>query len=138
MPAMAQKGTSLHSPTAPRLTTPADVTDDLSRTGYALVPARRIRVPPDLGDSLATLVGCFDDLPPDPYLPDGGRYRYRRHTRYIYRPDSGELRVAENPGYYQTAENNPFAGGQWRTYEELHDEVREGAFLAALIDFAVT
>ncbi|GGQ54501.1 MULTISPECIES: 2OG-Fe dioxygenase family protein [Streptomyces] len=126
----------LTRPTA-ALSSPADITGDLVRTGFSMVPGSDMRVPAALQDSLKTLAASYDDLPADPYLPDGGNYRYRRHTRYTWRPATGELLVADNPGYFQTVENNAFAGGQWRKYEELTDEVREGAFLTALIDFNV-
>lgn len=120
-----------------RLSSPADITGDLERTGFSMVPGTDMTVPEALQDSLKTLVASYDDLPVDPYLPDGGRYRYRRHTRYTYHPATGELLVADNPGYFQTLENNPFAGGEWRKYEELVDEVRAGAFMHALIDFNI-
>ncbi|MEU7060684.1 2OG-Fe dioxygenase family protein [Streptomyces sp. NPDC046197] len=123
-------------PTA-SISSSTDITDDIVRTGFSMIPGSDMQVPPALQDSLKALIASFDDLPADPYLPDGGRYRYRRHTRYIYRPATGELLVADNPGYFQTVENNPFAGGQWRKYEELQEEIRSGAFLAALIDFNV-
>ncbi|MEW2452151.1 2OG-Fe dioxygenase family protein [Streptomyces parvulus] len=123
-------------PTA-ALSSPVDITGDLVRTGFCVIPGSSMRVPTALRSSLKTLMASYDRLPVDPHLPDGGRYRYRRHTRYTYRPASGELLVADNPGYFQTVENNAFVGGQLRAYEELTGEVREGAFLAALIAFNV-
>ncbi|MFI5617200.1 2OG-Fe dioxygenase family protein [Streptomyces sp. NPDC051567] len=117
------------------LSTEVDVTDDIVRRGFSLVDGPQLHVPDQLVDSLGEFVASYEDLPADPFLPDGGRYRYRRHSRYLFDAATRHLEVIENPGYFQTAENNPFAGGVMRTYEELAGHIVRSPFLAALIAF---
>jgi hypothetical protein len=114
-----------------------DIAGDIMRTGFSIVDGAGLRVPEAVHGAVETFVASYDDLPLDPYLPDGGRYRYRRHTRYAYDTGTGELTVTENPGYYQTRENNPFAGGQLRKYAELDETIQYNPFLCALIAFNV-
>ncbi|MFF7994638.1 2OG-Fe dioxygenase family protein [Kitasatospora xanthocidica] len=119
------------------IATTVDVTGDITRTGFSVVDGAGFRLSRAVRDSLADLAASYDDLPLDPYLPDGGTYRYRRHSRYAYDTVTGELTATENPGYFQTRENNPFAGGRMRRYEELDEKVRFAPFLSSLIAFNV-
>ncbi|WP_329571333.1 2OG-Fe dioxygenase family protein [Kitasatospora sp. NBC_01266] len=119
------------------LSTAVDVTGDIERQGFSLIPGADLLVPPAARDSLQQLADSFHDLPLDPYMPDGSRYRYRRYTCYTYERDSGSLTVTENGGYFQTVENNPFAGGAPRKYEEVDESLRYSPFLAGLIAFGV-
>ncbi|MFE6049874.1 2OG-Fe dioxygenase family protein [Kitasatospora sp. NPDC056446] len=127
----------MHILSDPAIATSVDVTGDIVRTGFSIVDGADFRLTGTARDGVAAFAASYDDLPPDPYLPDGGSYRYRRHTRYAYDTGTGELAVTENPGYFQTRENNPFAGGRTRKYEELDATVRFNPFLSALIAFNV-
>ncbi|MEV8457194.1 2OG-Fe dioxygenase family protein [Streptomyces sp. NPDC052095] len=120
------------------LSTETDVPGTIVRDGFALLRGDQLHIPETVADAVQPFVDSYDDMPIDPYLPDGGRYRYRRHTRYAYHVGTGEMRVKENPGYFQSLENNPFAGGQWRKYEELEDSVRYNPFLTSLFAFNVS
>ncbi|WP_327327081.1 2OG-Fe dioxygenase family protein [Streptomyces sp. NBC_01210] len=127
----------MHIPHDTAISTDVDVTSEITRNGFSIVKGALLRVPETIGDAVGPFVASYDDLLPDPYLPDGGRYRYRRHTRYTYDAVTGELRVKDNPGYFQTRENNPFAGGQMRKYEELDEAIQYNPFLCSLIAFNV-
>ena len=69
----------------------------LAERGYALVDgeatARLAGVAPA---DLDALVASWDDLPPDAYLKDGGRYRQRRHACFVV-DDAGDGRVDGGP-----------------------------------------
>jgi hypothetical protein len=119
------------------LSTSVDVTGDITRQGFSLLSGADITVPPAALPSLDRLAGSYGDLELDPYMPDGSTYRYRRHSCYEYARDTGDLKVTENQGYFQTTENNPFAGGTARRYEEIDESLRLGPFLHGLIAFGV-
>ncbi|MFT3755804.1 MAG: 2OG-Fe dioxygenase family protein [Pseudoxanthomonas sp.] len=86
--------------------------------GYAVV------APMDL----AALAGCgiadfeslrpdWDDLPPDNYLKDGGRYRRRRHACFVV---NGEA-ITQTPhrAHWQSLDYNALHGGMQRWFEPV-------------------
>jgi hypothetical protein len=117
------------------ITTPVEVPAEIERVGFAIVPGTEIKLAEHIARAVPDFVESYDDLPVDPYMADGGRYRRRRLTRYIYDVDSRKISTTENPGYFQAVEHNPFAGGQLRKFEELRESVRENAYLQAMIAF---
>ena len=73
----------------PPVTPPELVDDTLARQGYAVLDAAGGAVL--LGAAVAGLEdwrACWDDLPPDAYLKDGGRYRRRRHSCFVVEGDA--------------------------------------------------
>jgi hypothetical protein len=74
----------------------------------------------DMG-SLGALSSSWDDLPPDAYLRDGGRYRRRRHACFTV---EGE-QVARVPGraHWQPLEYNALHGGLERWFEPVSAQV---------------
>lgn len=117
------------------ITTPVNVRAEIERVGYAIVRGTEILLSKQIARAVPDFVESYDDLPIDPYMADGGQYRRRRLTRYLYDVDSGTASVTENPGYFQSVANNRFAGGRLRQFEELRESVRDNAFLNALIAF---
>jgi hypothetical protein len=117
------------------ITTLAKVSAEIERVGFAVVPGNEILLSERIARAVPDFVESYDDLPVDPYMADGGRYRRRRLTRYLYDVDSGTVSATENPGYFQSVENNPFAGGRLRKFEEFPESVRGNAFLNGLIAF---
>jgi hypothetical protein len=68
----------------PLIARPADLGATLFRQGYAVVGASQVAGLS--GVSLDAMLGWCDgwnDLPPDNYLKDGGRYRRRRHSCFV-------------------------------------------------------
>ena len=63
------------------------------------------------------LVPSWDDLRPDPYLKDGGRYRQRRHSCFV--ADRGELRQTPHRAHWQSLEYNALHGGMLRWFEPV-------------------
>lgn len=86
--------------------------------------------------SLQRLAPSWNDLPPDAYLRDGGRYRRRRHSCFVV---EGE-RVEQVPhrAHWQPVEYNALHGGLERWFEPMRAEtVAEPAWpklLKALAD----
>ncbi|MDC8785068.1 2OG-Fe dioxygenase family protein [Roseateles koreensis] len=78
--------------------------------------------------SLQALLGCnpqelaplqpfWQDLPPDAYLRDGGRYRFRRHACFI--AQNGQLTQAPHRAHWQPLDYNALHGGIERWFEPL-------------------
>ena len=91
---------------------------DLRERGFAVLDAAGLAqlldtVPARLDDWRA----FWDDLPPDRYLLDGGRYRRRRHSCFVV--EGGQVaRVPQRP-HWQPVEYNALHGGIERWFDPM-------------------
>lgn len=87
-----------------------------------------------IGQPLAALQAlrpAWDDLPPDAYLRDGGRYRRRRHASFVVHGD--DVQLAAHRAHWQPLQYNALHGGLERWFEPMHGEVlRHPAWRALL------
>jgi hypothetical protein len=106
----------------PSLKHPVDLAFSLQAQGFAVLAA------PDF----AQLAGCdlaqlqalsphWNDLPPDAYLKDGGRYRRRRHSCFVV--DGSEVTQVAHRPHWQPVEYNALHGGMQRWFEPLAPEL---------------
>ncbi len=73
---------------APPLTPLKQIDQALRDDGFVVVLAETIaKISKVALSSLQDLSGFWDGLPRDPYLKDGGRYRFRRHVSYQIKGD---------------------------------------------------
>jgi len=110
----------------PLIARPADLGATLFRQGYAVVGASQVAGLS--GVPLDTMLGWCDgwnDLPPDNYLKDGGRYRRRRHSCFVIQ-ESGVSQVAHRP-HWQPLEYNALHGGMQRHFEPMDRRVTSQA-----------
>jgi hypothetical protein len=61
----------------------------------------------------------WDDLRRDPYMADGGTYRYRRYGQFEIDVETGDLAQLPHGPYRQEADVNKLHGGVNRIYEPL-------------------
>jgi hypothetical protein len=102
----------------PAYTYPDQVTALLRQQGYAVLsPAGVAEWSGCSLADLATLQGSWNDLPPDAYLKDGGRYRRRRHSCFVAEGDG--LRQVPHRAHWQPVEYNALHGGMQRWFEPL-------------------
>ncbi|MBX3618761.1 MAG: 2OG-Fe dioxygenase family protein [Rhizobacter sp.] len=98
---------------------PADQLADVLRTrGHAAVgPAGLCTLIDSTASELHALAPSWDDLPPDGYLRDGGRYRRRRHSCFVVEGDM----VTQSPhrAHWQPVEYNALHGGLERWFEPV-------------------
>jgi len=96
----------------------------LRRRGYAVLAPQAVceLAGCELGE-LHALQPSWDDLPPDAYLKDGGRYRRRRHSCFVV--DGGELAPVPHRAHWQPVEYNALHGGMQRWFEPLHPATAE-------------
>lgn len=103
----------------PPVLTPPDLLDaTLARDGFAVLGADDL--PALLGhpvSALAHWLPLWDQLPPDRYLKDGGRYRRRRHGSYLIEGDRATLQP--HRPHWQPVEYNALHGGIERHFEPL-------------------
>ena len=111
------------------------VRSELARQGYSLLRARAIDMDDDLREAWLSLSIDFADLPSDDYLPDGGKYRFRRYGRFRFAPASGELNPLPHVNYFQSADINKVTGGFIRKFAPMQESSFGNAFLRELIRF---
>jgi hypothetical protein len=89
------------------------------------------------GQSLAAfeaLAVHWEDLPPDHYLKDGGRYRSRRHGCFVQTLQPADLQATEHRAHWQPTTYNALHGGMERWFEPLDATLpREPAWQALLL-----
>ena len=106
----------------------------LRTQGYArLTRADTCAVTQAHASELDVLNTFWDDLPPDPHLKDGGRYRYRRHASYVqtFRPDALVLQAPR--AHWQPLDYNALHGGIERWFAPISPTLGESAAWCALI-----
>lgn len=69
--------------------------------------------PPELGE----LESAWNDLPPDAYLRDGGRYRRRRHSCFVV--DGDQVQQVPHRAHWQPLEYNALHGGMQRWFDPV-------------------
>jgi hypothetical protein len=107
----------MNSTTAP-FSDPAHVAELLRSEGYALLAPRDVaRLAGCTLADLDSLVPSWDQLAPDNYLKDGGRYRHRRHSCFVQRGDAIELTV--HRPHWQSVDYNALHGGMHRLFEPM-------------------
>jgi hypothetical protein len=100
------------------------IVSELRSGGYALLPPESAQAALDLERAgLDALADSWERLPRDPYLRDGGHYRARRHSCFVYAPVAGLLSpVAQRP-HWQPTTYNALHGGMLRWFEPIESDV---------------
>ncbi|WP_310564526.1 2OG-Fe dioxygenase family protein [Hydrogenophaga sp.] len=96
--------------------------DALARTGFVLLSAADVRgwLRTDAA-ALDALHASWNDLPPDGFLKDGGRYRRRRHSCFVV--EGAEVQLAPHRAHWQPLEYNALHGGMQRWFEPMDGAV---------------
>ncbi len=103
---------------APHFTSLAQLVPALSNQGYAVL--RNADLAALSGASLAefdALKDSWNDLPPDAFLKDGGRYRSRRHASFIIR--EAHIELVSHRAHYQPLAYNALHGGMHRMFDSI-------------------
>lgn len=114
--------------------------EQVAREGFALVGAARMR--PLLGDAdtlpdWARFVASWSDLPLDTQLPEGHRYRRRRHATLFARAGESGWHLEPHQPHYQSLDYNPLVGGIERWFEPIRPEIIEGASFDRIVGFCL-
>ncbi|NRF68016.1 2OG-Fe dioxygenase family protein [Aquincola sp. S2] len=122
----------------PPLTALTDLDAQLAASGYAVLDAASLaRLAGVAVADFEAWRGCWDALPPDPHLRDGGRYRRRRHGCFVVTPGSSgaiaRLQPVPHRAHWQPVEYNALHGGIERWFEPLEPAMSEDAAWARLL-----
>ncbi len=94
----------------------------LRDAGYGVVDAAGVARLADVGTAdLQSLGNAWDQLPPDGYLRDGGRYRRRRHGCFIV--DGAQVIPVAQRAHWQPVDYNALHGGIERWFEALDPQL---------------
>ena len=100
---------------SPPFSTPDRYLQDLAARGFAVLDASAMQALSGTTDAgLAALLPDWDQLPPDEYLRDGGRYRQRRHASFI--AQAGDVRDVPYRPHWQPVDYNALHGGMQRWF----------------------
>jgi len=119
----------------PPFTPPPLVGDRLRAEGAVVVTAADLAAalgePSLTSTALEALRASWDDLPPDAWLKDGGRYRRRRHASFIVEGDLVQL--VPHRAHWQPSSYNALHGGLVRWFPPIvADVTADPAFVAML------
>ena len=103
---------------SPPYGSPDHLSQTLVQQGYAALSPQGVA---DLAgcapQALADLRASWDDLPPDQYLRDGGKYRRRRHSCLVV--EGAQMRLAPHRAHWQPLAYNALHGGMQRWFEPM-------------------
>ncbi|MBC7436455.1 MAG: 2OG-Fe dioxygenase family protein [Bdellovibrionales bacterium] len=106
----------------PAYTYPSQLIPLLRQRGYAVVSATGVcELAQCRIEDLNALVASWNDLPPDNYLKDGGRYRRRRHSCFTVRGSAVEQ--VPHRAHWQPVEYNALHGGMERWFEPMEPAI---------------
>ncbi len=102
----------------PSFTPPAEVVSRVAEQGYAILSPEAVSCLSGCSPSmLAALAPSWNDLPLDAYLKDGGRYRRRRHSCFVF--EHNRLQQAPHRAHWQPVDYNALHGGMQRWFEPV-------------------
>ena len=102
---------------------------------FALVPAHKFSFSSSLSKSRKHFSHEWDRLKLDPYMGDGGRYRFRRYGLFNLSIITGRLNCIPDASFYQDININPLNGGKLRKFASLTKDSVENPFLQELMLF---
>jgi len=106
----------------PPVVDPRELDALLRRQGHAALDAAGFaRLTGSTLAELGALVPSWNDLPPDNYLRDGGRYRRRRHACVVV--DGDRTTPVPRRAHWQPLEYNALHGGLERWFEPIEPAV---------------
>ncbi len=118
----------------PPLSDPAQLNFDLQSKGFAVLSGSALREMTGISaQSFQSLEPSWNDLPPDQYLRDGGRYRRRRHGSFEV--ISGEVRAMPHRAHWQPLSYNALHGGMQRWFDPMDISVTQQPVWNTLLTF---
>jgi hypothetical protein len=119
---------------------PPSLRERISREGFAWVPADEMRPLVAAGDPLPDwerFAASWGDLALDTQLPEGHRYRRRRHATLSARAGAADFRVEPHQPHYQSLDYNPLVGGIERWFEPIRPDIIAGSTFVHIIGFCL-
>ena len=120
----------------PTFTSAKEIPQALRVDGFAVASAETVAEISNVSlASLQHLTQYWEGLPRDPYLKDGGRYRFRRHASYEIKNNA--LTLVPHRAHLQSVNYNALHGGIERWFEPVQANVtNDSAWQAVLLGLA--
>ena len=120
----------------PLLTPAKELAQTLRSQGYAVASAQTVATISKVAlGNLENLRQYWEGLPRDPYLKDGGRYRFRRHASYEIKGD--HLNLVPHRAHWQSVNYNALHGGIERWFEPIQSALlNDPAWQSLLVGLA--
>ena len=112
------------------------LTEEIRADGYRFVEAAEMRGFVEAAGPLTDWPGfaaSWDDLGPDTYMADGGRYRKRRHA--VFRISAKGIERQPARAHYQSRDYNTLNGGIERWFEPVTERVGSGPVMTTVLSF---
>lgn len=107
---------------SPRFTSEQEFVSVLRTQGHAALDANSLSSLAECDvASFDALQASWNDLPPDAYLRDNGRYRRRRHSCFVV--DGDEVTLTAHRAHWQPVEYNALHGGLERWFDPISPQV---------------
>lgn len=118
----------------PPCVAPAQLVPTLCQQGYAVLDAAATCAQAGVApEQLRALEPSWDELPPDLFLKDGGRYRRRRHACFVLQ--DGIVAPVAHRAHWQPLEYNALHGGMERWFEPMAPATVGSAALGLLLQW---
>jgi hypothetical protein len=114
----------------------APLSDRVATEAFAFIAAEEIRPligAPDALSDWPRFVESWNDLQLDTYLPDGHRYRRRRHATLSSRAGEDKVTLEPHQAHYQSIDYNPLVGGIERWFEPMHADIVTGQTMQCVL-----
>jgi hypothetical protein len=123
---------------SPAFTDPDRLATQLRAQGHAVLEPQGVcKLAGCTPGELEALAPCWNDLPPDEHLKDGGRYRKRRHASFVVEGEA--LTQVPHRAHWQPLEYNALHGGMERWFAPMEPAVvAQPAWRALLLSLART
>lgn len=121
------------------MTLPA-IRERIARDGFVLLAGDAMRPllgPADALGDWERFAASWNDMPLDTHLPEGHRYRRRRHATLAAAAAATTFRVEPHQPHYQSREYNRLVGGIERWFEPIRPEVVAGATFTRIVAFCL-
>ena len=106
--------------------------------GFSFVPGSQLRaLLPVAPADWNAFAASWGDLPLDTHLPDGHRYRRRRHATLSARAGESIARLERHQPHYQGLEYNKLVGGIERWFEPIDPRLLEGPTFRGVLAFCL-
>ncbi len=111
-----------------------DLRHRLQTGGHIFTPRAVMQtlLPEAFAASWPALAASWNDLGPDRFMADGGRYRKRRHA--VFSLSSGKFRREAHQPHYQSRDYNMLNGGVQRWFDPVTEETAANPAFLALLD----
>lgn len=105
----------------------------IAEQGYGIILAEDIPLSQDMQQAWQAICAEYPTLPPDEFLPEGGKYRFRRYDSFYFFPETGDLALLPHEDYFQSDDINEVTGGIVRKFAPLTESTVHNLFLRDLI-----